>query len=306
MGAVAADALTADRTLATRPATPALLGFRLPDGLLIGDGAPVIPETFHPSADPRAAFVLQPRDLYLLGLLGWCRELPGDIAHPVTFGTSASVFSRRLGILERERLLYARRFMGVAHNQIRLAPRGRDFLVEHGVMDEADIFVPRDYLPPKDMTHHYLVAETALLLKDNLPVRWDAVFPSWLLQRRVRPTLPAIADVLALRASATRPPGRIWAYEIDLGGERMKTLLTKLTVLAGLLHEWVAGGDARIFILTRGVKRRAALEGAIAAAALPVSVIVAVLPRETGRAGFLALRSLLSPPAKPISQGERV
>ncbi len=301
---MAADALIAAAvTATTRPPIPALLGFRLPDGLLVGDGFPVVPPTFFPSADPRATFVLQPRDLGLLGRVGWSRELPGEVAHRETFQTAPSVFSRRLGILEEHRLLHRQRFLGIAHIQLRLSTRGRDVVLDHGVMDAGDIFVPRDFLPPKDMTHHYLVAETALLLKVGLPFQWDAVFPSWLLQRRLHPQPPAIADLVAVRASATRQPGRIWAFEIDLGGERLKgTFLPKLGVLAGLLHEWVAGGDARIVVLTRGVRRAEALRTGVAAIGLPVTVVVGVLPQETGRAGFEALRRLLSPPAKPTSQ----
>lgn len=300
---MAADTLIAVAPAAARPTLPALPGFRLPAELLVGDGFPVVPPTVLPTADPRAAFVLQPRDLGLLGKVGWSRELPGEVAHRETFRTAASVFSRRLGILQAQHLVHVQRYLGVAHNQLRLSTRGRDVLLDHGVMGERDIFVPRDFLPPKDMTHHYLVAETALLLKAGLPFRWDAVFPSWLLQRRLRPTPAAIPDLLAVRGSPTRPPGRIWAFEIDLGGERLKgTFLPKLGVLAGLLDGWAAGGDTRIVILTRGVRRAEALRMGVEALGLPVTVVVGVLPPETGRAGFEALRRLLSPPAKPTSQ----
>ncbi len=282
---------------------PCLAGFNFPLALAAGDGRPRIPETLSVSPDPGARFVLQLRDLRLLGVPAWLREVPGDQLHTAIFGGKEPAFSRRLGKLRDAKLFHVDRVLGSGFNRVRLTNRGRDLLVEHGVMAEADVWVPRAFLPLKDMTHGHLVAGTALLLDAKLPFRWDAIFPSWTTQRRVTPTPVVIPDLLAIRATPARPPGRVWAIEIDLGGERLKgTLLPKLALLARDLTSWANGGEARIVVLTRGTKRLQALRTAVAAASLPVPVAADLLPRETGRAGIEALRRLISPPAKPTSQ----
>lgn len=303
-----ADAVAADAP-AARTAAPALAGFRLPPGLACGDGRPHVPDAFVAPRDPLAEFVLQRRDLALLGSLAWLRELRGDQAHWAHFATKESVFSRRLGKLQEQplKLLKVDRFAQTSFNRLKLTGRGCASLVEHCVMDERDIFVPRAFLPMKDVTHGHLVAALGLVLDRGVPVTWHAIFPSWTIQRRVAPTPAALPDVVAVRASARRPPGRICAFEIDLGTERLRGadgFVSKLVLLANELTTWVNGGEARIVILTRGPKRLLALRAAVAEARLPVPTVADLLPSETGRPGIEALSRLLSRGEKSTLQAD--
>jgi hypothetical protein len=297
----------------TRPIHPLLASFTLPRGLAIGDGRPHIPASFSPAADPTATFVLQPRDLELLGIGGWVREFRGDDVCELLFHGSRSIFSRRLGILDIQGLVRRERLLRNGNTRGLLTAKGRDLLVEHGVMADEDIFQPRSFLPLKDMAHGHLVAGLSLLLDANVGMHWNAVWPSWLVQRRLAQRRPAqirlepapesIPDVLAARAPTGHRPGRLWAFEVDLGGERLKkTLLPRIAALAKQLISWSGGADCRIAIFTRGPKRLVALKALIGAAKLPVEVRSAVLPSAACGSGLSGLRGLLNPAANSFSQ----
>lgn len=297
----------------TRPIHPLLASFTLPRGLAIGDGRPHIPASFSPIPAPMASFVLQRRDLALLGVGSWVREFRGDDVKELIYHGSRSITSRRCKILEGQGLARFDQVLGNGFIRGMLTAKGRDLLAELGVMAERDIFVPRSFLPLKDMAHGHLVAGLSLLLDANVGMHWDCVWPSWLLQRRLAERRPAqirlesapesISDVLAARAPTANKPGRLWAFEIDLGGERLKkTLLPKLATLAKQLLSWSGGADCRIAIFTRGPKRLVALKALIGEAKLPVVVRCDRLPSVATGSELGSLRRLLNPPVKPLSQ----
>lgn len=298
---------------AADPAVPAasreldarLAAFSLPPALAIGDRRPRIPDTFKPERDPRASFVLQRRDVALVGNLLRNREQRGDVLRALHVDASLSVFTRRLGTLEEEGLLVRERVLRTAFVRARATTKAATLLAELSVMDEADAFVPRRFTPLKDMAHHHLVGSLTALLDRGVGLRWDGVFPSWLIQRRLslKPATSTVPDVLAVRASSRRPPGRIWAFEVDLGTERLKgSFVPKLALLANDLRSWANGAELKVIVFTRGVKRLAALETAVREAALPVPVTVDPLPREAGLGALEGLRQLLSPAAESSVQ----
>lgn len=292
--------------LLTRPPDPRLAGFALPPALAIGDGRPRMPDAFRPDRDPRAAFVLQRRDVALVGDVLRTREQRGDILRALHFDASLSVFTRRLGKLAEEGLVVPERVLKTSFVRVRATAKAAALLAELGVLHEADAFVPRGFTPFKDMRHHHLVSALTTLLDRGTGLRYAAVYPSWLQQRRLglKPTTSTVSDVLAVRASVRRPPGRLLGFELCLGTERIKgCLIPRISLLAQDLLSWANGAEVKIVVFTRGTKRLAALEAAVREAKLPVPVTADLLPSVAGVEALAGLRTLLSPSAESSVQG---
>src|SRR5207244_3859721 len=101
-----------------------------------------------------------------------------------------------------------------------------------------------------------------------------------------------VPDLLAIRTPRAGDRGYVLAAEIDLGGERLKTVFVpKLTRLCEEIVEWAGGAPAIVLVLTRGPRRREAL--ATAVSNLSATIMVELLPVESGRAGLRHLRTQL-------------
>lgn len=255
-------------------------------------------------ADPRDGIALPPRDYEALAFIGRGYEVAQYQLREAVFpGLSEVVGSRRvrrwadpepeLGL----GLIAIDRWMRVGINRLRLTAKGRELLVASGVATEDELFVPSKPVALKDISHTLWINDLRVLALQGVPFRATSIAPAWLLQRRLQPAPAAIPDLLLTAKAAHGRKGRLLAYEVDLGTERLSVFLPKLVLLTNLLQEW-AGDEASagvgVIVLTRGPRRLESLRRSIDELALAVPIVADELPSATGVAALNCLRALLS------------
>lgn len=239
--------------------------------------------------DPRRQPQVTDRDIEALLFIGRGHEVAQYQVHIAIFhGLSEGIMSRWTQRMLKRGAIAVERWAKVGINRLRLTPKGRELLVARGVAVD-DVFTPRTPTALKDVQHTLWINDLRVVLP-TLTVAPDVIAPAWLLQRRLGTVVP---DVLAIRTPHAADKGFALAVEVDLGAERLKSvLLPKLTRLRDQLTEWAGGAPAVILVLTRGERRIAAMRTALVAGVVPV--LVEGLPVATGRAGLRALQDLLA------------
>jgi len=239
--------------------------------------------------DPRRQPQVTDRDIEALLFIGRGHEVAQYQVHMAIFnGLSEGIMSRWTQRMLKRGAIVVERWAKVGINRLRLTPTGRELLVSRGVAVD-DVFTPRTPTALKDVQHTLWINDLRVVLP-TLAVAPDVIAPAWLLQRRLGAVVP---DVLAIRTPRGHDKGFALAVEVDLGAERLKSvLLPKLARLRDQLAEWAGGAPAAVLVLTRGERRVAAMRAALAPGSVPV--LVEQLPPMTGRPGLHALQELLA------------
>jgi hypothetical protein len=237
--------------------------------------------------DPRDAAV-SPRDVDALRFIGRAGELAQYQLHEGVFGAvSEVVVSRFVRRAVNRELIVTSRWRGIGINRVRLTSRGRSLLIANGV-DASEIFVPRTSIAEGHIEHQLWIID-ALIVLGHASRTPDLLLPAWALQRRFDPRPVAIPDVLASFTEPADKPALLLGVEIDRGSERLNAVfLPKLEKLCGVLIPWAGTAVAVIVLLTNNARRRDALRAATSA--LPLPVLVEMLPNAPGRPGIAELR----------------
>jgi hypothetical protein len=238
--------------------------------------------------DPRD--LLSPRDLAALRFIGRGGELAQYQLHEGVFGdVSEVVVSRFVRRASAQGLIVTTRWRGIGINRLRLTARGRSQLVKTGI-GEDEIFVVRSPIVEGHIEHQLWIVDTLIVL-GRAARQPDVLLPAWALQRRLSPRPPAIPDVLASFAKPPEQAALLLGVEIDRGSENLGSVfLPKLHKLCGVLSSWAGDAAKAILVLTNNTRRRDALHAA--AEALPLSVIVEMLPKAPGRPGLAELETI--------------
>jgi DNA-binding MarR family transcriptional regulator len=238
--------------------------------------------------DPRRQPQITQRDIQALLFIGRGHEVAQYQLHVAVFGgLSEGIMSRWTQRMLKRGLIAVERWAKVGINRLRLTPKGRDTLVSCSVAVD-DVFTPRTPTALKDVQHTLWINDLRVVLP-KLCLPPDVIAPAWLLQRRLDTIVP---DVLAIRTPRGTDAGYVLAVEVDLGGERLKSvLLPKLARLREQLTQWAGGAPTAVLVLTRGEHRIVALRAGLAADGVPV--LVERLPALAGRSGLCALQNLL-------------
>lgn len=239
--------------------------------------------------DPRRQPQVTDRDIEALLFIGRGHEVAQYQVHVAIFnGLSEGIMSRWTQRMLKRGAIAVERWAKVGINRLRLTPKGRELLVARGVAVD-DVFTPRTPTALKDVQHTLWINDLLVVLP-ALTLAPDVIAPAWLLQRRLGTVVP---DVLAIRAPRGDDKGFALAVEVDLGAERLKSvLLPKLARLRDQLAAWAGEAPAAVLVLTRGERRVAAIRAALAPGSVPV--LVENLPPMTGRPGLHALQELLA------------
>jgi len=239
--------------------------------------------------DPRRQPQVTDRDIEALLFIGRGHEVAQYQVHiAISNGLSEGIMSRWTQRMLKRGAIAVERWAKVGINRLRLTPKGRDLLVSRSVTVD-DVFTPRTPTALKDVQHTLWINDLRVVLP-TLAVAPDVIAPAWLLQRRLGRVVP---DVLAIRTPRAEDKGFALAVEVDLGAERLKSvLLPKLARLTDQLAEWAGGAPAAVLVLTRSERRIAAIRTALVTGVVPV--LVEGLPLATGRAGLRALQDLLA------------
>jgi hypothetical protein len=242
--------------------------------------------------DPRRLPRVTERDLRALLFIGRGYEVAQYQLHEAIFtGLAESIMSRWTRRMLDRRLIAVERWAKVGINRLRLTKAGRDILIEHHQKVD-DVFTPRSATALKDVQHTLWINDLRVVLP-NLPIPPDVVAPAWLLQRRLAAGTTVVPDLLAIRSPREEDRGFLLAAEIDLGSERLKAVFVpKLARLCEELAEWAGAAPAVVLVLTRGPRRREALAAAVSN--LSATVLVELLPAESGRACLRRLRDQLA------------
>jgi hypothetical protein len=253
--------------------------------------------------DPRAPIELLPRDAAALAFIGRGYEVAQYQLRAAVFpGLSEVVTSRRVRRWVEAGFITVERFQGFGINRLRLTEAGRDAVVAAGAAPAAELFVPSKAVALKDLAHTLWINDLRVLAAEGVPFVPERIAPAWLFQR-LFPS-PAIPDLVLWRRARDGKRGQFLAVEVDLGAERLAaTFVPKLELLAGLCRGWAERDQrAGIVILTRGPRRLASLQAALAERALPVGVAAALLPSALGGEALTGLRALFSPGASSSAQ----
>jgi hypothetical protein len=258
--------------------------------------------------DPRSEAPLLPRDAQALAFIGRGKEVAQYQLRAAVFpGRTEVVASRRVRRWTEQGLIVSDRLHGFGMNRLRLTEKGRDAVVAAKAATEEELFVPAKPIALKDLAHHLWINDLRVVAGEGLPFPCDRIVPAWLLERTVTPRPKAIPDLLLVQRPKGGSRGRMFALEVDMGGERLvATLLPKLKLLADILTSW-AERDVRpgVLVLTRGPKRLASLRASLADADLAFPVAADLLPSTAGGEALGCLRQLLRPPVQTSSQGDR-
>jgi hypothetical protein len=242
-------------------------------------------------SDPRNS-ALSPRDLAALRFIGQAGELAQYQLHEQVFGdVSEVVVSRFVRRASARDLIATTRWRGIGINRLRLTTRGRAYLVQHGLTTD-EFFVLRSPVAEGHIEHQLWIVDTLVIL-GQAARKPDLLLPAWALQRRFTPRPAAIPDVLASFVSPPEQPALLLGVEIDRGSENLASIfLPKLEKLCEVLSTWAGGAAGAIVVLTNNVRRRDALR--VRAEALPLPVIVELLPQVPGRPGLAELATTFS------------
>ena len=237
--------------------------------------------------DPRDLAV-SPRDIDALRFIGRAGELAQYQLHEGVFGAvSEVVVSRFVRRAAKRELIATSRWRGIGINRLRLTARGRAMLVANGV-DTNELFVPRTPIAEGHIEHQLWIVDTLIVLGQASRVP-DVLLPAWAVQRRFASRPVAIPDVLASFTQPAEKPSLLLGVEIDRGSERLAAVfLPKLEKLCGVLATWAGTATAVVILLTNNARRCEALRAATAA--LPIPVVVELLPAAPGRPGIADLR----------------
>lgn len=254
--------------------------------------------------DPREAHRALKRDLEAGVWIGKGYEVAQYQLHEAVFRGRSPVVVSRFTKRWRERgYLSVERWNRVGMNRLRLTPRGRDFLLLHGAADSEELFVPSKSVAPKDLSHRLWINDLRIVL-GRLPVKPELVLPSWALERRFVPRLPAIPDVLAVTRHGSS--SAVLAIEVDLGGEPLRSIFVpKLGVLQGVLRDVSRGEAGAILVLTSSERRREAIAAAASDLSSSTPIAVETLPKECGREGLQALEKMFNPDVESTTQPTR-
>lgn len=249
--------------------------------------------------DPRRLPRVTERDLRALLFIGRGYEVAQYQLHEAVFtGLAEGIMSRWTRRMLDRGVIAVERWGKVGINRLRLTKAGRDLLIEHRAKVD-DVFTPRSATALKDVQHTLWINDLRVALP-RLPVPPDVVAPAWLLQRRLTAATTVVPDLLAIRTPRSNECGYVLAAEIDLGGERLKTVFVpKLARLCEEVTGWSSGAPAIVLVLTRGPRRREALAAAARDFTTATAVLVELLPVETGRAGLKQLTRQLEGAAGP-------
>ena len=255
--------------------------------------------------DPRRPpETLTKRDVAALAFIGRSQEAAQYQLHEAIFpGRGEAVVSRRIRKLAVRGLIAIERWNKVGINRLRLLPAGRDAVIERKGARGDELFLLRAPLAQSTVAHHLWIVDCRLII-ERLPAPPTSAQPCWVLERRWNPRPEAIPDVLAIWAPTPGNPGQFLALEIDTGTEAIRrTLVRRLKALAETLLPFAGSSPAYISVLTRGSRRVAAIEQAVAEASIALPVVVDALPSSAGRPAFATLRTLLMVGANSVSQG---
>ena len=262
--------------------------------LLVSDrliGTTEWPSDRRRGVDPRDAAV-SPRDVDALRFIGRAGELAQYQLHEGVFGNvSEVVVSRFVRRAAKRELIATSRWRGIGINRLRLTSRGRALLTANGV-DASEIFVPRTPIAEGHIEHQLWIVDTLIVLgrASRTP---DLLLPAWALQRRFASRPVAIPDALASFTQPAEKPALLLGVEIDRGSERLNAVfLPKLEKLCAVLATWSGSATAVIVLLTNNARRCEALRAATTA--LPLPVVVEMLPRAPGRPGIADLQKTFS------------
>lgn len=241
--------------------------------------------------DPRRSPRITARDLDALRFIGRGHEVAQYQLHEAVFtGRAEGIVSRWVHRMADRELIAVERWAKVGINRLRLTRAGADALVVHGIA-LADIFTPRAATALKDVQHTLWINDLRVVVS-RLALPPDVIAPAWLLQRQLGGSAIVVPDLLAIR---TTNPGRyVFAFEIDLGAERLQSVfLPKLGKLQAEVRGWAEDGVAgAIVVLTRGERRVAALRAKTAGGDVPI--VIEELPRIVGRPAIRLLAEQLA------------
>ncbi|HEV7486330.1 MAG TPA: hypothetical protein VGQ65_11670 [Thermoanaerobaculia bacterium] len=242
-------------------------------------------------SDPRNS-ALSPRDIGALRFVGQAGELAQYQLHEQVFGdVSGVVVSRFVQRAMKRDLIATTRWRGIGINRLRLTARGRSYLLQHGVTAD-ELFVLRNPIAEGHIEHQLWIVDTLVIL-GRAARKPDLLQPAWALQRRFTPRPVAIPDVLASFVKPPEQPALLLGVEIDRGSENLASIfLPKLEKLCEVLSSWAGGAACAIVVLTNSVRRRDSLQ--TRAGALPLPVIIELLPQVPGRPGLAELATTFS------------
>lgn len=197
--------------------------------------------------DPRNGLRISERDIRALTFIGEGYEVAQYQLHAAIFpNVSAVVVSHFVRRAVRNGWIAIERWNRVGINRLRLTARGRQVVVRAGG-DPVALFVPKKAVASKDVAHTLWINDVRVALL-SMRTRFDAMLPAWQLQRRFVPPPTAIPDILAIRGGEMP---LIVACEVDLGGERLRTVfLPKLLELQTVLTRWAEGGRTITAVFT--------------------------------------------------------
>jgi hypothetical protein len=221
--------------------------------------------------DPRNGLRVSERDIRALTFIGEGYEVAQYQLHAAIFpNVSAVVVSHFVTRAVRNGWIAVERWNRVGINRLRLTARGRQVAVRAGG-DPVALFVPKKAVASKDVAHTLWINDVRVALGMIAPP-FDAILPAWQLQRRFVPPPAAIPDVLALRGERDDSAPLVFAFEIDLGGERLaKTFLPKLRTLHRLVQEWSNDSAlATTLVLTTTANRAEAINSIAISEQLPL------------------------------------
>lgn len=173
--------------------------------------------------DPRRLPRVTDRDLRALLFIGRGYEVAQYQLHEAVFtGVSEGIMARWTRRMLDRGVIAVERWAKVGINRLRLMKSGRDLLIQHHVKVD-DVFTPRSATALKDVQHTLWINDLRVVFP-NLPNPPDVIAPAWLLQRRLTAETRVVPDLLAIRTPRAGERGYVLAAEIDLGGERLKTV----------------------------------------------------------------------------------
>jgi hypothetical protein len=243
--------------------------------------------------DPRQKHRALSRDLRAGVWIGQGHEVAQYQLHEAVFsGRSPVVVSRFTKRWKERGLLAVERWNRIGMNRLRLTGKGRDYLLAYSAAEEEDLFVPARAVAAKDLAHRLWINDLRVIL-GRLPAQPELLLPSWAIERRFVPRLPAIPDVLSVtrRGESTSA----LAVEVDLGGEPLRSVFVpKLGVLQSVLRDQAPDGAAAILVLTSSDRRRDTISD-MTADLDGTPIAVETLPQDCGREGLLRLEAMFAP-----------
>ncbi len=244
------------------------------------------PKISRTSSDPRARAALSARDHLVLVFIALAREVAQYHLHALFFaGKSEVALSRCVRRLAGLGLITIYRWRKVGINRLRLTVAGADYIREHDLAPESQIYVAARPTADKDVAHALWIVDLLVLYRIFAPAI-DAL-PCWHARRTLGTKAGvSIPDLLAV---PKRPGAPLVAIEVDRATERLRIVVEKLQALDTTLAALAADAPATILFLTIGARRVLAIEKALTHLNLRAAVVVAELPKDPGRPGLAAL-----------------